>query len=214
MKVWFFALWIFWVGTCSAQMVQVPTSLRAKLTEEGVALVDVRKPEQFAESPVEKAVNIPLSELESHLDFFRAQKAVVLFCNTGNQSGQAFAALKAQGLTHIYDAKTWRKVYQAQRLKMNLLATDYPKERPLIKPIRSDERMAYFAVALGKGGVLEKHKTETPAVLVVLKGKVAFGLDGDYVVLEKGDVYDIPVGRLHEVRGLGRQNLFTVCKTK
>ncbi len=80
-------------------------------------LVDVRIPSQFAEKTADKAVNIPLAEIENNLDFFRNQKHIVLFCNSGNQSNQALEILKKNGITNVYNAKTLKNVEALQKVK-------------------------------------------------------------------------------------------------
>ena len=80
-------------------------------------LVDVRIPSQFSEKTADKAVNIPLAEIENNLDFFRKQKNIVLFCNSGNQSNQALEILKKNGITNVYNAKTLENVEALQKEK-------------------------------------------------------------------------------------------------
>jgi len=80
-------------------------------------LVDVRVPSQFSENTADKAVNIPLAEIENNLDFFRKQKNIVLFCNSGNQSNQALEILKKNGITNVYNGKTVENVDAIQKGK-------------------------------------------------------------------------------------------------
>lgn len=81
------------------------------------ALVDVRIPSQFSEKTADKVVNIPLAEIENNLDFFRKQKNIVLFCNSGNQSNQALEILKKNGITNVYNVKTVENVEAIQKQK-------------------------------------------------------------------------------------------------
>ncbi len=66
--------------------------------------VDVRIPEQFAAGSVEGAVNIPLATISDNLDYFRDKKEIVLFCNSGRQSGEAMEILKKNGITNVSNA--------------------------------------------------------------------------------------------------------------
>lgn len=67
----------------------------------GAFLVDVRTPAEFAAGSVEGAVNIPLDEVESRVNEFKGKPSVILFCRSGNRSGQAQAILEANGITNV-----------------------------------------------------------------------------------------------------------------
>ena len=86
------------------------TEVKAMVTNPETTLVDVRIPEQFAEKTAPGAINIPLAQIEDNLDFFRKQKQVVIFCNSGKQAAQAVEILKKNGIENIYDAKTLKNV--------------------------------------------------------------------------------------------------------
>lgn len=78
-------------------------------------LVDVRIPDQFSEKTAPGAVNIPLAQIEDNLDFFRKQKQIVIFCNSGKQAAQAVEILKKNGIENVYDAKTLQNVTAIQK---------------------------------------------------------------------------------------------------
>ena len=86
------------------------TEVKAMVTNPAATLVDVRIPEQFAEKTAPGAINIPLAQIEDNLDFFRKQKQVVIFCNSGKQAAQAVEILKKNGIQNVYDAKTLKNV--------------------------------------------------------------------------------------------------------
>lgn len=52
-------------------------------------LVDVRTPSEFASGSVKGAVNIPLDKISGQLSKFKGKKNIVVFCRSGNRSGQA-----------------------------------------------------------------------------------------------------------------------------
>ncbi len=66
-------------------------------------LVDVRTPEEFASGHIAGAVNIPVDELAQRLSEVPQDKPVVLYCRSGNRSGQAAQMLDQAGYTQIYD---------------------------------------------------------------------------------------------------------------
>lgn len=69
--------------------------------ENGAFLVDVRTPEEFAEGSVKGAVNIPLNQVESRASEFEGKPSVILFCRTGNRSGQAKEILESKGIENV-----------------------------------------------------------------------------------------------------------------
>lgn len=74
-------------------------------------LVDVRIPEEFsAQTASDKAINIPLAELENNLDTIKSHKKMVVFCNKGRQADQAMDILLKNGITNVYDGSTWQNV--------------------------------------------------------------------------------------------------------
>ncbi len=77
-------------------------------------LVDVRIEEQFKESPIKNAVNIPLAEIENNIDFFKNQKQTVIYCNSGRQSAAAIEILKKKGITNVIDGKSWKNIQAIQ----------------------------------------------------------------------------------------------------
>ena len=84
--------------------------VKEMVTNPEATLVDVRIPAQFAEKTAPDAINIPLAVIEENLDFFRKQKQIVIFCNSGKQAAQAVEILKKNGIQSVYDAKTLKNV--------------------------------------------------------------------------------------------------------
>lgn len=98
--------------------VPAPQDSRAEVkemvTNPEATLVDVRIPAQFAEKTAPGAINIPLAVIEENLDFFRKQKQIVVFCNTGRQSSEAIEILKKNGITNVYNAKSLQNIEAIQ----------------------------------------------------------------------------------------------------
>lgn len=61
--------------------------------------IDVRSAEQYQETHVQGAVNIPLKELSQRIGEVTQDKndTLYLYCNTGNQSGKAETLLQKMG---------------------------------------------------------------------------------------------------------------------
>ena len=67
----------------------------------GALMVDVRTPEEFASGSVKGAINIPLDEVENRINEFKGKPAVVVFCRSGNRSGQAKEILENNGIKNV-----------------------------------------------------------------------------------------------------------------
>jgi rhodanese-related sulfurtransferase len=86
------------------------------IQEKRGTIVDVRTPEEFRGGHVAGAVNIPLSEVLSHVEDLKAlTKPVVLCCASGNRSGQAHRFLQQHGL-ECYNGGSWLNVNYCQSL--------------------------------------------------------------------------------------------------
>lgn len=93
------------------------TEVVAMVNDPETVLVDVRTPEEFAAESVPGAINIPLDKVEDSLDFFRKQKNVVLYCNSGRQSGLALKKLEKNGITNTYNATNVETLSKLQKGK-------------------------------------------------------------------------------------------------
>ncbi|MEO6671316.1 MAG: rhodanese-like domain-containing protein [Ferruginibacter sp.] len=82
------------------------------IIDKGAFLADVRTPSEFAEGSVPGAVNIPLDTLTSQLEKFKNKENIVVFCRSGNRSGQAKTILEQNGFNHVINGGTWEYVYK------------------------------------------------------------------------------------------------------
>ena len=73
-------------------------------------LVDVRTPSEFASGSIKGAVNIPLDKVSGQLSKFKGKKHIVVFCRSGNRSGQAKSILEKNGFTNVVNGGTWQNV--------------------------------------------------------------------------------------------------------
>ena len=73
--------------------------------EDGEAhLIDVRKPQEYAENGLDRARNIPLQEVDRRLEEIGdTEEPVVLYCQSGNRSAQAADILQRHGFEDVYD---------------------------------------------------------------------------------------------------------------
>jgi rhodanese-related sulfurtransferase len=83
----------------------LPPDAEGEVEAGEVAVVDTREPEKFERGHIPGAVNIPAGEngVDSHSEEFAAEfaeategKPALLYCNTGNRSARAAAALTTE----------------------------------------------------------------------------------------------------------------------
>ncbi|MFV8342662.1 rhodanese-like domain-containing protein [Flavobacterium sp. XS2P39] len=84
-----------------------------KLIKEGAFLVDVRTPAEFAEGHVEGSTNIPLDQVAGQLTKFKGKEQIIVFCRSGNRSGQAKLILEQNGFKNITNGGTWQDINEA-----------------------------------------------------------------------------------------------------
>ena len=82
----------------------------ATLINDGAFLVDVRSPGEFAEGNAKGSVNIPLDQVQNQLAKFKDKENIVVFCRSGNRSGQAKSILEQNGFTNVTNGGTWQDV--------------------------------------------------------------------------------------------------------
>lgn len=82
------------------------------MIDEGAFLVDVRTPGEFNSGHVKGSVNIPLDSVTQQLAKFKGKKNIIVFCRSGNRSGQAKSILEQHGFTNVVNGGAWDNVSQ------------------------------------------------------------------------------------------------------
>ncbi|GLR06551.1 phage shock protein E [Vibrio hyugaensis] len=107
--------------TCLSLGFATPTVLASEraeqgwqLIEQGAMIVDVRTTQEFADDHLDNAVNFPLSELDKHFANVDKDAQIVLYCRSGNRSGQAYQYLQSQGFTNLHNAGGLVEMLQAK----------------------------------------------------------------------------------------------------
>lgn len=72
-------------------------------------------------------------------------------------------------------------------------------ERPVKKLLLSTERLRAAVICLKAGQALGEHAAPGEAVIHVLSGRAAFGVDGEAHEARRGTVFHLPAGALHSV---------------
>ncbi|MFK7967764.1 MAG: rhodanese-like domain-containing protein [Rickettsiaceae bacterium] len=77
-----------------------PKTLKSWLDNDEALLIDVREPVEYNESYIEKAINIPLSQLLTKIHEISdlRKKKIVLQCKSGTRSMMGCQSLKNDGL--------------------------------------------------------------------------------------------------------------------
>lgn len=81
----------------------------------GIQLIDVRKPEEFSSGHIENAVNMNFydSDFESQLKSLDKTKEVYIYCRSGGRSGKTAKMMEEMGFEKIYDLEggmiNWEK---------------------------------------------------------------------------------------------------------
>ena len=67
--------------------------------DKNATIVDVRTPGEFAGQHLAGAINIPLDDVATRINEFKAlPKPIIAYCRSGNRSGMAIAILKQNGI--------------------------------------------------------------------------------------------------------------------
>jgi rhodanese-related sulfurtransferase len=77
-------------------------ALKNLMTSADTLLIDVRSLSEYQAGHIIGAVNMPLKELERHLEDIPINQEVVLYCSTGYRSAMGVMAFKLQGFTHVH----------------------------------------------------------------------------------------------------------------
>jgi len=83
-----------------------------KQSHENLVIIDVRKPEEFAEQHIPGAINIPLGELGSHIKDLNGKEKIITVCTKGggrSEEAAIFLDLKGiKGATYLCGGtKAW-----------------------------------------------------------------------------------------------------------
>lgn len=89
----------------------------SKMNEEGVQLLDVRTPKEYAEGHIGEAKNINVLEAETfkkEIATLDKTKPVMVYCKSGKRSQKASQILEEEGFEVIYDLQGGYKAWQSK----------------------------------------------------------------------------------------------------
>lgn len=97
---------------------------------------------------------------------------------------------------------------------MNILEQiQFNNDKPATLLLKNTDKQHIMAIGLKKGQMLKKHFSATPALIVVLKGLIAFEMESTTTEIPEFNTFDIPPTVPHEVTGL-EENVFLLIKEK
>ncbi len=86
-------------------------NLQNIINQENVSIVDVRQPFETFLGKAKGAINIPLGKIKSRVEeFHQMSKPIIVYCRSGNRSGQAMKYLKEQGIQEVYNGGSLSEV--------------------------------------------------------------------------------------------------------
>ena len=95
-------------------------NLRNIINHEDATNVDVRERFEFVTGHAEGAINIPLSTLPgSFAEFKKLSTPIVVYCRSGNRSGQVMGFLHNNGIKEVYNGGSLEEVVLNQNQKVS-----------------------------------------------------------------------------------------------
>jgi len=93
----------------------VDAATARRLVADGVTVVDVRTPEEYAAGHVPGARNIPFDQMAQRFgELGPPSTPLVLYCHSGRRSGIAVQVLKSKGFTRLYDLQAYDRWVQSE----------------------------------------------------------------------------------------------------
>ena len=105
----------FLLGACiglSYKRISQNKAMKIMEEETGYLIVDVRRPDEFAEGHIEGAINVPNEEIVDEMPEKLPDKdqLLLVYCRTGRRSKEAAEKLAEIGYTNVYEIggiNTW-----------------------------------------------------------------------------------------------------------
>ncbi|MBK9163929.1 MAG: rhodanese-like domain-containing protein [Acidobacteria bacterium] len=103
----------------SAAVMDISPAAAAPKTQEAYAqFVDVRTAFEYKAEHADRAINIPLEELEANLDRIEKNEPVYIICETSRRSREAAEILVSKGYPMVYNIEGGMTAWRAEKLPM------------------------------------------------------------------------------------------------
>ena len=99
-------------GGASYTQISQAEALQMMQEQENYLIVDVRRPDEFAEGHIAGAINVPNEEIADEMPELLPDKdqLLLIYCRSGNRSKEASQKLADMGYTNVYEfggINTW-----------------------------------------------------------------------------------------------------------
>ena len=105
---------VFILGSCGTGYKQISQDEAMQIMEEesGYLIVDVRRPDEFAEGHIEGAINVPNEGIAEEMpeELPDKNQLLLIYCRTGRRSKEASEKLAKIGYKNVYEfggINTW-----------------------------------------------------------------------------------------------------------
>ena len=105
---------VFILGSCGTGYKQISQDEAMKIMDEenGYLIVDVRRPDEFAEGHIEGAINVPNEGIAEEMpeELPDKDQLLLIYCRTGRRSKEASEKLAKIGYKNVYEfggINTW-----------------------------------------------------------------------------------------------------------
>lgn len=90
---------------------QIPESAATEYLKHGALVIDVRSPVEFSSGHLQRAINMPLPQIETLVarQVTDKNQVLLLHCQSGARSGVARRKLAALGYTHVYNLGSYER---------------------------------------------------------------------------------------------------------
>ncbi|MCT4640988.1 MAG: rhodanese-like domain-containing protein [Bacteriovoracaceae bacterium] len=85
-------------------------NMAKELIQQNAVLIDVRNPEEFAQSNVKNSINIPLANISTIFNQYPKNQKIAFFCASGLRSKMAISIMKNQGFTDVHNLISWKNI--------------------------------------------------------------------------------------------------------
>jgi len=93
----------------------VDAAAARRLVADGIKVVDVRTPDEYAAGHVPGAVNIPYDQMaQRYAELGPTTTPLLIYCHSGRRSGIAVQVLEKKGFTRLYDLQAYDRWVQSE----------------------------------------------------------------------------------------------------
>ena len=100
-KIFSLIIVLFLITACASKYKTITTNEALELIDDGALVIDVRSNEEYAESHIKGAINIPVDIIDKVT--FDKDTTLIVYCASGVRSIEAVKELANMGYTSLYN---------------------------------------------------------------------------------------------------------------